>query len=143
MNLVMGLGAGLTASLVLAETLSLAPGGYIVPGYIALNLNHPGRIAATVGVALATLVVMRGVGQFVLLYGMRRFVLYLLTGFTLGMVYAWIAATEAHDPIEAIGFVVPGLIANWMDRQGSVVTLGSMFTVAVVARLVVLLVARV
>ena len=45
--------------------------------------------------------------------------------------------------IQAIGFLVPGLIASWMDRQGFAVTLGSMITVAILARLALLLIARV
>lgn len=143
MNLVLGLGVGLVASLGLAEVLSIAPGGYIVPGYIAVNLGHPGRVVATVGVAVLTLLIMKGVSRFVILFGMRRFVLFLLVGFSLGMAYAAVVAHGAREPVEAIGFVVPGLIAQWMDRQGFMVTVGSMITVAVIARLVLLLVARI
>ena len=74
---------------------------------------------------------------------MRRFVLYLLVGFTIGMAYAIHVAQHAHTPIQAIGFVVPGLIAQWMDRQGVWVTLGSMLTVVILARLALLLIARI
>jgi len=52
-------------------------------------------------------------------------------------------AQHAHTPIQAIGFVVPGLMASWMDRQSVPVTLGSMMVVTVIARLVLLLVARI
>jgi poly-gamma-glutamate biosynthesis protein PgsC/CapC len=142
-NLVLGLGVGLVASLGLAEILSIAPGGYIVPGYIAVNISHPGRIVATIGVAIATLLVMKVVSRFVILFGMRRFVLFLLVGFSLGVAYATLVAHGEREPVEAIGFVVPGLIAQWMDRQGLTVTLGSMMTVAVISRLVLLLVARI
>ncbi|HJP65043.1 MAG TPA: poly-gamma-glutamate biosynthesis protein PgsC [Actinomycetota bacterium] len=138
MTVVVGLAIGLVVSLLLAETLSIAPGGYIVPGYIAVNLGAPGRVLATIGVAVATLIVMKAVGQVTLLYGMRRFVLYLLTGFTIGMLYAILVEHSLGDPAESIGFVVPGLIAGWMDRQGMAVTLGSMMTVAVLAGLVLL-----
>jgi poly-gamma-glutamate biosynthesis protein PgsC/CapC len=114
-----------------------------VPGYVALNLNHPGRVIATIGVAIVALLVMKFVSQFVILYGMRRFVLFLLVGFLLGLAYAALVSRVHDDPIEAIGFVVPGLIALWMDKQGAIVTLGSMTAAAVVARLALLLVARV
>jgi gamma-polyglutamate biosynthesis protein CapC len=143
MSVVLALGVGLVASLALAEALSIAPGGYIVPGYIALNLNHPGRVLATIGVAIATLLVMRVVARFVILYGMRRFVLFLLAGFLLGLAYSALIEHVNQDPLEAVGFVVPGLIALWMERQGAIVTLGSLSAVAVVARLVLLLVARI
>jgi hypothetical protein len=86
---------------------------------------------------------MKVLGQFLILYGMRRFVAYLLVGFSLGTLYATLVAEHAHTPIQAIGFVVPGLIASWMDRQGVVVTLGSLVTVAIVARLFLLLFARI
>jgi gamma-polyglutamate biosynthesis protein CapC len=143
MSVVLALGVGLVASLALAETLSIAPGGYIVPGYIALNLDHPGRVLATIGVSIATLFLMRLVGRFVILFGMRRFVMFLLAGFLLGLAYGAVIEHVNQDPLEAVGFVVPGLIALWMDKQGAIVTLGSMSAVAVVARLVLLLVARV
>jgi poly-gamma-glutamate biosynthesis protein PgsC/CapC len=143
MSVELALGVGLAASLALAEALSIAPGGYIVPGYIALNLDHPGRVLATIGVAVATLLVMKVVSQFVILYGMRRFVLFLLVGFLLGLGYADLISHIHGDPLEAIGFVVPGLIALWMDKQGAIVTLGSMSAAAVVARLALLLIARV
>jgi len=58
MSVVFGLAVGLTASLALAEILSIAPGGYIVPGYLALNLDQPARVVATIGVALATFLLM-------------------------------------------------------------------------------------
>lgn len=142
-NVVMGLAVGLTASLALAEVLSIAPGGYIVPGYLALSLDQPGRVIATIGVALVTFLVMRVVGRFVILYGMRRFVLYLLFGFAIGIAYATLVSENAQTPIQSIGFLVPGLMASWMDRQGIPVTLGSMMTVVVIARLALLLIARV
>ena len=107
MSVIVGLGTGLAASLALSEILAIAPGGYVVPGYLALNLDQPARVAATIGVALVTLLVMRLAARYVILYGMRRFVLYLLVGFTLGVVYAVHVAQNAHTPIQAIGFIVP------------------------------------
>lgn len=141
LSVVLGLGVGLTASLALAEVLSIAPGGYIVPGYLALTLDQPGRVLATIAIALATFLVMRVVGRFVILYGMRRFVLYLLVGFALGIGYAVAVSQHAQTPIAAVGFLVPGLIASWIDRQGVAVTLGSMMAVVIIARLALLLIA--
>jgi len=141
LSVVLGLGVGLTASLALAEVLSIAPGGYIVPGYLALTLDQPGRVLATIAIALATFLVMRVVGRFVILYGMRRFVLYLREGFALGIGYADAVCQHDQAPIAAVGFLVPGLIASWIDRQGVAVTLGSMMAVVIIARLALLLIA--
>jgi len=143
LSVTLGLGVGLSVSLALAEILSIAPGGYIVPGYVAIALDNPVRVVATIGVALLTLLLMRALGRFLILYGMRRFVTYLLVGFCLGMLYATLVAEHAHTPVQAIGFVIPGLIASWMDRQGLLVTLGSLIAVAIIARLILLLFARI
>jgi len=44
-------------------------------------------------------------------------------------------------PVEfqTIGYVIPGLIANWMDRQGVVQTICVMITTAVLVRLLLML----
>ncbi|HQH46597.1 MAG TPA: poly-gamma-glutamate biosynthesis protein PgsC/CapC, partial [Candidatus Aminicenantes bacterium] len=42
---------GLFVALVTAEITGVVPGGLIVPAYLALYLNQPGRIAATLAAA--------------------------------------------------------------------------------------------
>ena len=39
-----------------------------------------------------------------------------------------------------IGFIIPGLIALWMDRQGKLQTLGPLMTSSVMVRLVLILI---
>ena len=39
-----------------------------------------------------------------------------------------------------IGFIIPGLIALWFDRQGMMNTLGSLATSTVIVRLVLILI---
>ena len=41
--------------------------------------------------------------------------------------------------LRTIGFVIPGLIANWMERQGVVQTACVMTTTAVLVRLLLML----
>ena len=41
---------------------------------------------------------------------------------------------------QVIGYIIPGLIAIWFDRQGWIETLCALFTAAVVIRLVLVLV---
>ena len=38
-----------------------------------------------------------------------------------------------------IGFIIPGLIALWMDRQGVMQTFGSLIIVSVIVRLTLIL----
>ncbi|MGZ5496815.1 MAG: poly-gamma-glutamate biosynthesis protein PgsC/CapC, partial [Candidatus Aminicenantales bacterium] len=46
---------GLVLALLWAEITDVSPGGLIVPGYFALYLGQPLRVAATLAVALLTL----------------------------------------------------------------------------------------
>ena len=48
------IGLGLAISLVFSETLGLAAGGMVVPGYLALMIHEPMRIAGTVATAPPT-----------------------------------------------------------------------------------------
>lgn len=130
---------GLGLSLIFSEMFGLAAGGMIVPGYIALELHHPWRVAGTLAVSLCTLAAVRALASFVFLYGRRRFVLTVLFGFFFG----WLAdryfifTTVGGDRIDAasIGFIIPGLMANWMERQGIVETICALLMGSILVRL--------
>lgn len=132
------IGLGLVVSLVFSEILGVAAGGLIVPGYIALFLDQPLRIVGTLAAALLTLGVVRLVGRWVLLYGRRTLVLCALVGFVLGNLTHYAAGLDTGVNaalLESIGFIIPGLIAYWMYRQGIVETLCTMLIAAFVVRL--------
>lgn len=65
----LALALGIAINLICTELFGLASGGLIVPGYLALHLNQPARIASTLAIAALTWGVVR--------YGwMRLVVLY-------------------------------------------------------------------
>jgi len=137
--LAISVGIGLVVALLCTELFGIASGGMIVPGYIALYLLRPWQLLATIGVALATYAIVRLLSTFLLVYGRRRTVLMILIGYILGMLvgqwsYLWL------DQLSVIGFVIPGLIAVWMDRQSVVQTLAALTLVSVITRLVLVLV---
>jgi poly-gamma-glutamate biosynthesis protein PgsC/CapC len=136
------IGLGLVVSLVLSETLGLAAGGMVVPGYIALYLDHPLRVAVTLLVALATYGVVRFMSNFVLIYGRRRTVIMILIGFALGWLTREILASEFRESyveLAAIGYIIPGLVANWMERQGVFATACTMVVAAVIVRMLLMI----
>jgi gamma-polyglutamate biosynthesis protein CapC len=136
------IGLGLVISLLFSETLGLAAGGMVVPGYLALMIHAPLRIVGTVLVALLTFAVMKLLSRYVLIYGRRRIVVAVLIGFTFGALSKDLLQLRVHDTavdISSIGFVIPGLIANWMERQGVLSTLCVMTTTAVLVRLLLML----
>ncbi len=136
------IGLGLVISLLFSETLGLAAGGMVVPGYLALMIHEPLRILGTVAVGLATLAALKLLSRYVLIYGRRRIVVAVLIGFVFGALSRNLLAFRYHGTpvdVRTIGYVIPGLIANWMDRQGILQTLCVMTTTAVVVRLLLML----
>ncbi|MBN2360536.1 MAG: poly-gamma-glutamate biosynthesis protein PgsC [Deltaproteobacteria bacterium] len=135
------IGVGLVVSLLLSELFGIAAGGMVVPGYIALHLRNPLNVAVTLAVALATYGVIHALSNIVVIYGRRRTALTILIGFLIGTVAQWaIGPAQAIGPeFMVIGFVIPGLIAIWLERQGVVETIASLLTAAVAVRLVLVL----
>jgi gamma-polyglutamate biosynthesis protein CapC len=141
----LAIGLGLVFSLVLTELFGLASAGLVVPGYLALYLDRPGRLAATVVVALATWAVVRfGLSRLVVLYGRRRFAVAVLTGYLLNASLEFVVLTIPADSLElrAIGYIVPGLMANAALSQGPLTSFGMTFVVAALVRLVLMVAAR-
>ena len=163
--LALSIGIGLVVSLMFSELLGLAAGGLVVPGYIALYMGSPLDVAATLSAALLAFFLVRILSTFVIVYGRRRTALMILVGYAAGVLIdaAIAAALEASveplavysPPVESaigaiaiapaaieigvIGYIVPGLIAIWLDRQGLVPTLAALVTSAVVVRLILIL----
>jgi len=132
------IGLGLLLSLVFAEFFGVAPGGIIVPGYLALGLTDPLAVGITLAIAGVTFFIVRALATVTILYGRRRTVLMILIGFLLGsLVRAEIVPGAQVGPyaVDVVGYIVPGLIAIWMDRQGTVVTLASAITATIATRL--------
>jgi poly-gamma-glutamate biosynthesis protein PgsC/CapC len=132
------IGIGLVLSLAFTEFLGVAPGGIIVPGYLALGLHDPLAVGITLGIAGVTFFIVRALATVTILYGRRRTVLMILIGFLLGtLIRAEIVPGAQLGPfaVDVIGYIVPGLIAIWMDRQGTLVTLATAITATIATRL--------
>ena len=137
------IGLGLAVSLFFSEFFGIAAGGMVVPGYIALYLNKPVVILCTISVGLVTYFIVNSLGSFVIIYGKRRTVLMILIGFLLG----WLVRSLVFIPIgpevidlTVVGYIIPGLIAIWMDRQGILETVTALVTSSAIVRLVLILV---
>jgi gamma-polyglutamate biosynthesis protein CapC len=124
---------GLVLSLAFIGLTGIYPGGIIVPSYLALFLHDPARIAGTLIAALLTVGVYRLLGMWLILFGRRRFVLLILIGGIWAV--AWLQLFPALFPASleyrVIGWVIPGLIANHVERQGALVTLAALVVVTV------------
>jgi poly-gamma-glutamate biosynthesis protein PgsC/CapC len=142
----LAIGLGLTLSLILSELVGLSSAGLVVPGYLALYLDQPARLAATFLVAFGTWAAVKfGFARLVVLYGRRRFGITVLTGFLLNAALdhvLFVLPPEAAG-LRAIGYIVPGLIANTALQQGVAATVGLTLLVAAAVRLILMGLARV
>ena len=135
----LSVGIGLVVGLLFTEMFGIATGGLIVPGYIALALHRPFDIVVTLGASFITLGIVRALSTFLIIYGRRRTALMILIGYTIGMLAnEWPGATRLE--YDVIGFIIPGLIAIWMDRQGILQTLASLTIVSIIVRLILILI---
>lgn len=126
--------AGVAISLIFAELTGLSPAGLIVPGYIALSLQTPQRVAYTLAVALLAWGAARLLSHWMILYGRRRFAVLILLSFVINAAIVGTAVLP-YDP-GIIGVLVPGIIAQEVEKQGAV---KSLLSLAVVVGILVLL----
>ena len=135
------IGTGLVVGLIFGELFGITAGGMVVPGYIALALISPTRVAGTIAVGTLVFLLVRLLSRFSLLYGRRRFAVTILLGFFLGLALEKLLRadiTGTHAEFRAIGFIIPGLIAEWMDHQGVTVTIAGLITVSVLTRFILI-----
>lgn len=124
---------GLLLALLYKEIMGLYPGGIIVPAYLALTLDHPFPALTTVAVACLSVAIYKLLARYLILFGSRRFVLILLIGGVLSQLCALAAPKLVASPLEfqVIGYIIPGLLANNLERQKFWPTLASLVTVTV------------
>lgn len=130
--IVMSFGLGIAIGFLFFEITGLTAGGIIVPGYIALFINEPVRIIITIVISFLTFVIVNYASRFLIIFGRRRFLFMVLIGFLLRAVLDHIH-NYFPDPgieLEAIGYIIPGLIANEFARQGVLKTIMSMIIVS-------------
>ncbi|GAA4429126.1 poly-gamma-glutamate biosynthesis protein PgsC [Bremerella cremea] len=146
------IGVGLAVSLVFSEVFGLAAGGMVVPGYFALFLDQPVNVCMTVVASLLTFFLIHLLSNIVIVYGKRRTVLMILVGFLVRSLFdalpVWalaplhalqISPAESAEHAQVIGYIIPGLIAIWLDRQGVVETLSALFIASTAIRLILIL----
>lgn len=128
----------LLVSLIFTEFTNLLPGGIIVPFYFALYLDDPVKIIATVVSSLIAVLVMKILSRYTILYGRRKFAMYLIIGILEKIIFTYFYFGNSYmfyNLSMTIGYLVPGILGREMEKQGIVKTLGSLTIVVLVIRL--------
>lgn len=141
--LALSIGIGLAVGLMFAELFGVAAGGMVVPGYVALYLGHPVDVLIMVASALFCFGIVKLLSPFVILYGRRRTAIMILVGYLVTMSLRFVFPNLLGflgDEFQIIGFIIPGLLAIWMDRQGVIETISTLTVVSVIIRLILILI---
>ncbi len=125
---------GFVIAVIYVEIMDIYPGGIIVPAYVALYLDEPLRVLATILIALLSLYTYKILSRYLILFGKRRFVMLVLLGGLWAQIWFILSPSFFADPLglRAIGWVIPGLLANNLEKQKILPTLASMFIVAII-----------
>lgn len=124
-----------------SELLGIFNGGLISSGYLALYLQQPLRLMSTFVSAVIVWGLIKLMSRWMIIFGRRRYMLTILLSLIIAWVYAELAPalSFAHEDLRIIGFIIPGLIANDMLRQGVLRTLAAVLISSAIIRLILML----
>jgi poly-gamma-glutamate biosynthesis protein PgsC/CapC len=120
----MVLALGVIISILVYERWRLTGGAAVVAGYLGIFMDRPLYVVTTVLLATGTyILVQRFIARRMFLYGRRRLIVMVMVGMVLQSITGTIAYLTAQDitwlaGLYGVGFVLPGLIAQDMERQG-------------------------
>ena len=112
---------GIVLGLLFTELTNLSPGGIIVPGYMALFLHRPLEIVFTLTAAVVVMLGVKLLSGLFFLFGRRRYALCLLLGILIKLAGDYFFGQQVSGSgidIRLIGWIIPGIIANDMYKQG-------------------------
>ena len=113
---------GIFISLIFTELTDLSPGGIIVPAYFAMYAYDWKRLLGTVLLSFACMLIVRLLSKYMILYGRRRYAVYIMTGILLKFIAGSLGAGAAFS----IGNLIPGILGRDMERQKILPTLISL-----------------
>ena len=125
------------------EFLGVFTGGLVSAGYLAFYMDQPWRLVSTLVLAVVIYLITMGLQKIIIIYGRRRFMVTVL----LSLIGTWLLEKGLYGnlgslelDIRVVGFIIPGLIANDMFKQGILRTLLGVSVLAIVVKLLLLLV---
>lgn len=131
----LALALGIIVSMLIYERWRATGGAVVVAGYLVLFVNRPIYLITTILISLATFAIVQYlIAPKVFLYGRRKLVVIVLIGMILQSIAGTIAwSVNSFGPLGqeipwivglyAVGIVLPGLIAQDIQRQGVKVTI--------------------
>lgn len=134
---------GIILSIIFYEITEISHGGLIVPAYIAFYINTPQRIIITIIAGILTFLIVKFISNHTIIYGRRKFALCIMISFMIRLIlkYFNIYIVNEYEIYilggSVIGVIIPGIMAQEMDRHGIVRTVSSLMILSIFIKAVV------
>ena len=128
-------------SFLVTELTGLLTGGMVSAGYLAFYFSEPMRILSTFLLSALIALILRLSREFLILYGRRRFMLSILLSilFVYALEKAYFILSPLSLDFRVIGYIIPVLIANDMEKQGIIRTSLALIIVTALVKLLSIL----
>lgn len=128
-------------SFLVTELTGLLTGGMVSAGYLAFYFSEPMRILSTFLLSALIALILRLSREFLILYGRRRFMLSILLSilFVYALEKTYFILSPLSLDLRVIGYIIPGLIANDMEKQGIIRTSLALIIVTALVKLLSIL----
>lgn len=131
---------GVILSIFFYEITGISPGGIIVPAYFMMYLDRYEIIVATILVSVITLCMVKFISNYTILFGKRKFSLMVMVSVIIGYVFTYLPVQYMGQYIPIIGYIIPGILAYELDKQGSLRTLSSLLIVTLALKFIVIII---
>ncbi len=128
---------GIAISIIFSDITGIIPCGIIVPSYIALNLNNPKKLIYSFLIIFITIIVIKLISKVCIVYGRRRFALMILTSYIINLFIIKLNVIPNNPGL--IGVIIPGIIANQLEKQGFIISILSLIFVVMTISLIMML----
>ena len=110
---------GLIIGILYYEFIGISPGGVIAPAYFSLYIYYPQHILLTIFISIFVYFKIKLLSSYTILFGKRRLLIAILLGFCLKYIFTQFIININYPSLDLnfIGYIIPGLIANEMQKQ--------------------------
>ena len=134
---------GIIVSIIFYEITEISPGGLIVPAYIAFYINNPQRIIITILAGILTFFIVKIISNHTIIYGRRKFALCIMISFVIRFIIKYFNVYIVNEYEiymlggSVIGIIIPGIMAQEMDRHGVIKTVSSLMILSIFIKAVI------
>lgn len=125
---------GVVLSVIFYEITGISPGGIIVPGYLSFFLDNPKRIIITIGISIATVIIVKIMSNYMIIYGRRKFIIFIVIAFFIKYILGYLSLGIESGMV--IGILIPGILAQEIERNGYLDTLSATAILSIIIRVI-------